>query len=115
MSNCNINSLTLGEIKEVARIVGVGNGHALPYKIGSCYLIRTVTNYWVGRVTDIVGKFLTIQEASWVADTGKFSKCLKDGAFNEVEVVPSGSPVNVNTEAIVDSIEWTNSLPEKTK
>ena len=86
--------------------------------VGKNYLIRGVTNYQVGRFVGFVHEgtavFAILQEASWVADTGKFSNCLKTGTFNEVEWVPK-SRVPVNLNAVMDIFEWTKELPSETK
>src|SRR5688500_273323 len=44
----------------------------LPEKV----LIRTVTHYHVGRVVDVTGDWIVLDEASWVASTGRFSSAL---------------------------------------
>lgn len=82
--------------------------------IGQCYLIRGVTMASVGRVTTVSDKFITLEEGSWVADTGRFSECLKNGTFSEVEVVPDGI-IHVSIGAIMDIFNWNHPLPEVTK
>ena len=85
-----------------------------PFEVGKNYLIRTITMVDVGRVTKIVGKFLVMDDASWIADTGRFFECLrKSDVFVEVE--PFQHPVFVNTDAIVDATLWPLALPTKDK
>lgn len=83
-----------------------------PFEIGKAYLIRTVTYHQVGILKDIQGDFLIFKDASWVADSGRFSDCLSKGSFNEVEYV---GPMMINKTAIVDAFPWENKVPKETK
>ena len=83
-----------------------------PFKIGQAYLIRTVTMHQIGILKDIQGDFLIFKDASWVADSGRFSDCLSKGSFNEVEYV---GPMMINRTAIVDAFPWENKVPKETK
>jgi hypothetical protein len=84
----------------------------LPFEIGESYLIRTVTYHVLGKVKSIKGNFLVMEEASWVADSGKFSVALEKGTLNEVEYV---GKVIVALNAIADAYPWNNKLPKETK
>ena len=55
-----------------------------PYKIGSNYLIRTVTMIYTGKLVAVYDKELVISSASWIADTGRFADALRKAEFNEV-------------------------------
>lgn len=83
-----------------------------PFEIGKAYLIRTVTYHQIGIVKDIIDDFLIFKDASWVADSGRFSDCLSKGTFNEVEYV---GPMMINKTAIVDAFPWENKVPKETK
>jgi len=83
-----------------------------PFEIGKAYLIRTVTYHQIGIVKDIIGDFLIFKDASWVADSGRFSDCISKGVFNEVEYV---GPMLINKTAIVDAFPWENEVPKETK
>ena len=83
-----------------------------PFEIGKAYLIRTVTYHQIGILKDIQGDFLVFKDASWVADSGRFSECLSKGTFNEVEYV---GPMLINKTAIVDAFPWENKVPKETK
>jgi hypothetical protein len=83
-----------------------------PFIVGEAYLIRTVTYHQVGVLMEIKGDFLVLKDASWVADSGRFSDCLSKGTFNEVEYV---GIIFVNKNSIVDAFPWTNKLPKETK
>lgn len=83
-----------------------------PFEIGKAYLIRTVTYHQVGILKDIQGDFLIFKDASWVADSGRFSECLSKGTFSEVEYA---GPMFINKTAIVDAFPWENKVPKETK
>ena len=83
-----------------------------PFEIGKAYLIRTVTYHQVGILKEIQGDFLIFKDASWVADSGRFSDCLSKGSFNEVEYVGA---MLINKTAIVDAFPWENKVPKESK
>ncbi len=84
-----------------------------PFGKGDAVLIRTVTMYQVGRVVNIGPDSITLEEASWLADVGKFSTALETGALSEVEKIPSWCVVGRG--AIVDIFPWAHPLPTATK
>lgn len=76
-----------------------------PWKIGKCYLIRTVTMIQVGRLIWFGDKELVLTNAAWIADTGRFGDCLKDpGVIKEAE--PFVNDCIVGRGAIVDATIW---------
>jgi len=77
-------------------------------EIGKSYLIRTVTLYQVGRVVAVSGQFVKLEDASWIADTGRFADALKSGEFSEVE--PVGESY-INLGSIIDAFPFTHKLP----
>jgi len=83
------------------------------FENGQKYFIRTATNYVVGKLVEQDDKFLKLEDASWVADTGRFGAAMATGKFNEVE--PFAKPVRVSLGAIVDATEYLGELPLKTK
>lgn len=85
----------------------------LPFEIGSAYFIRTVTYFATGRVKDIVGQFLVLEEAAWIADTGRFSDAMAKGVMDEVE--PIQGEMFVNTNSITDAFPWKHKLPDVQK
>lgn len=82
------------------------------FVVGSSYFIRTVTYHQVGRVAAIDGPFLILEDASWVADSGRFMQAIKDGNLNEVE--PVGDAI-VSVGSIVDAFPWVHELPKEQK
>lgn len=83
-----------------------------PYSdlIGQKVFIRTVTYHLVGRITKIVGDLVFLEEASWVADSGRFMNAIKDGQLKEVEPVGDWF---FNISSVVDGGVWKHVLPNK--
>ena len=84
----------------------------IPFKQGLSYFFRTVTYHMVGRVKEVVGDFIMLEDASWVADSGRFMNAIKEGVLDEVE--PVGIAF-VHLSAIVDAFPWVHKLPSKQK
>jgi hypothetical protein len=99
---------------EVFNLIPVNPPELSVMSVGNNYLIRTVTMYAVGRYMGTVEGFAILDDASWVADTAKFSKCLSDGTFNEVEYAPA-QRVRVNLGSTVDIWDWKHKLTWETK
>jgi hypothetical protein len=80
-------------------------------EIGQSYLIRTVTHYYTGRVTAVSFGSITLEDAAWIPDTGRFSDCLRTGQVAECEPFPAG--VLLAAAAIVDAAPWPHRLPRE--
>lgn len=78
--------------------------------IGGKFFFRTVTYHIVGRVENRVGKILQLSTASWVADSGRFMRAIKEGILDEVE--PLGEWF-VNLDTVTDFGAWNFDLPTK--
>ena len=85
----------------------------LPFTVGEKVYIRTVTHHQTGRIKDIVGNFIVLEDAAWIADSGRWMEAINDGSLNEVE--PVNCLVRVNVESIIDVYEWNHDLPKKQK
>lgn len=70
------------------------------FVIGEIYLLQTVTLYFTGRLVAVNALELIIEDAAWIADTGRFSDALKTLSFSEVEPFPDG-PVIVGRGALI--------------
>lgn len=99
------------ELEELMRLLTSVNTHS--FQIGKSYLIRTVTMHYTGRVRTVTDSDVVLDDAAWIADTGRYSDSLKNGQLSEVEPYPSS--VCVSREAIVDFCEWTHELPRVQK
>lgn len=84
------------------------------WEIGKSYIIRTVTMIDTGRLVAVTDRFLVLEDAAWVADTGRWSDALRTGNLSEVEPFPDGRVI-VGCGAIVDAVCWGHTLPRKTK
>jgi hypothetical protein len=80
---------------------------------GESVFIRSVTYHYVGRVSRITRSWVYLEDASWVADSGRFGAALATGSLSEVERMPG--VVRVARGAIVDVSEWRHALPVETR
>jgi len=84
-----------------------------PYKVGEKYFVRTVTYHYVGKLAQITDTELVLDQASWVADSGRWANALKTGVLSEVE--PYLGRVILSRAAIVDASVWNHDLPKEQK
>lgn len=110
-----IEDLTIKEAKEIAAIFSAGSNCKTksPVEIGKAYLFRTVTHIEVGRVLSICGDFVTLEDASWIADTGRYHDCLVKGVFSEVEPYPNTTTINM--ASMINFAPWDHNLPKEQK
>jgi hypothetical protein len=80
--------------------------------VGRKLFIRTVTYHLVGKVTAVAGNLIELSDASWVADSGRFSVAIKTGTLSEVEPVGQAW---VNANAVTDIFPWVHALPKEAK
>ena len=80
--------------------------------VGKKLFIRTVTYHMTGKVVRRFDSFLELENAAWIADSGRFMNAIKHGELSEVE--PVGT-MWVNTNSIVDFFPWNHDLPTKQK
>lgn len=83
------------------------------WTIGEKYLIRTVTMALTGRLVYLDDKELVLEDAAWIADSGRFSEALKTGKLNEIEPFPGEA--GIGRGAIVDFTLWPHELPRDVK
>jgi hypothetical protein len=100
----NIKELTLGQVDELRAMFAASPSvpQAHPYEVGANYFIRTVTHHQCGRLTAVFPQELVLEDASWIADDGRFTDALKTGNFNEVELFAAGRPVIIGRGSLVD-------------
>ncbi len=89
------------------------SSNSTPFEVGKKYLIRTVTHIDVGECVSIVGGFVILKDAAWIADTGRYHDCLTKGDFKEIEPYPND--VFVSIGCICDATEWKHELPRGQK
>jgi hypothetical protein len=100
----DIDSLKIGDLKQLAAIIHGGAIDAGPWEIGKAYLIRTVTMIDTGRLVAVTPQELVLEEAAWIADTGRFAGALTNATFNEVEPFPEGRVI-IGRGAVIDAVE----------
>ena len=113
-----IETIKINEIEYVRKdaletIEPVLEGDFQPFEIGANYLIRTVTMIDTGRVVAASHKYIILEDAAWIADTGRFADALQKCQFDEVEPFPSGRVI-LNATAIIDAVKIT-SIPKSQK
>ena len=105
-----IDDLKLGELKQlVAFLTGLSGGQSAAsldgaWEIGKIYLIRTVTMIDTGRLVAVTPYELVLEEAAWIADTGRFTQAIQKAEFGEVEPFPDGRVI-IGRGSIVDACE----------
>ena len=88
------------------------NINAYEDMVGGKFFFRTVTYHLVGKVKKRMGMFIQLEDASWVADSGRFMNAIKDGTLSEVEPVGIAW---VNLSSVVDFFPWKHKLPDEQK
>ena len=109
----NLNEMTIGEAKEIAGLFNSKESKSCSLEIGKKYFIRTVTHYYTGKLISITDSDFVLEDAAWIADTGRFYEALKTGKLNEVE--PFLDNAIVFRGGIVDACEWPHDLPKEQK
>ena len=94
--------ITLADLKEL--FGNASSSSSSPWEIGSVYLIRTVTMIDTGRLVAVTDKELVLEDAAWIADTGRFSDSLEKSDFGEVEPFPDGRVI-VGRGGIIDAVK----------
>lgn len=113
----NVEELTVSEAKDLAQQLArmfpsgaacvpadsldQNNGY---WEIGKPYFIRTVTNFYTGRLVSVTPLELVLSEAAWIADTGRFTQALEKENFNEVELYPLTAKVIIGRGSIIDAV-----------
>lgn len=86
----------------------------MPYEVGKAYFIRTVTMYYIGKLVAVYPQELVLEQAVWVADTGRFHQAMKDGTLSEVEPFGTGRVV-IGRGSLIDASVWAHSIPTTQK
>ena len=101
-------------VEEILEIAPSCEINAFSQLLGKNIFIRTVTYHYIGKLVSTDTGFLKIKDASWIADSGRWSDALKTGELSEVEPFPDGI-ILVNASSIVDVCEWKHDLPRVQK
>lgn len=84
----------------------------LDFMVGKAYFFRTVTFHLTGRVKKAIGNLLILEDAAWIADSGRFMNAIKNGSLDEVE--PVGDAI-INMDTVTDAFPWKHKLPTEQK
>ena len=115
----SLDKLTIGDVKQLAAMFrgmlgGCSYSDDSAWDVGKPYLIRTVTMTNTGLLVAVTQQELVLEQAAWIADTGRFSNALNSGEFNEVEPYPEGRVI-IGRGAVVDAVQLTAPLPRVQK
>lgn len=114
MKTVCLDDLTVGQVKELAKLaMGTPNAEH-PYVIGKHYFIRCVTHYYTGRLVRVTAQELVLEDAAWIADTGRFAQAMETGDFSEVEPYPAQELI-LGRGAVIDAMQGMWNLPKKQK
>jgi hypothetical protein len=83
--------------------------------VGKAIFFRTVTYHVLGKVVKVIGKFFQLEDASWIADSGRFMQFLRDGIQDNSEIEPIETAWFVNLDACSDFGIWKHKLPKDQK
>lgn len=113
MSTCNVKTIQIDGEKYVREkdvqtqyIVKQEGDKSNPFmEVNKTYFIRTVTHYFTGRLIWVGEKELVLDQACWIADTGRFNEFIKEQTVNESEPFPNDRPVIIGRGSIIDMVE----------
>ena len=112
MKTLQISEETYEKIKGQLAAEEKSDMSSLEDMIGSAFFFMTVTFHFTGRVKKVIGKFVQLEDAAWVADSGRLMQAIKDGTLSEVE--PVGDAF-VNLDTVTDFFPWRHELPKEQK
>ena len=103
--------LSIADIRDLLGTPTIPPPHPYAKYIGRSVFIRTVTHHHTGRVVAVNGDVMTLCDAAWVADDGRFADMLKTGLPKEVE--PFVNDVDINMASAIDVTLWDHDLPRE--
>ncbi len=127
----DIEDLTIWQVKEVVERFGYLAAPAAPAEtallevrrdptpfdrlVGKNVFIRTVTMFFTGRLVEVFPQEIVITDATWIADTKRWSNFIANGVLGECEPYPDGLPVIIGRSGLIDATEWLWPLPRTQK
>lgn len=99
-----LDDMTIGEARQLATLFGGQPVDNSAWEIGQNYLIRTVTMIDTGRVVAVTPHEIVLEDAAWIADTGRFAQAIEKAEFGEVEPFPAGRVI-VGRGAVIDAVK----------
>ena len=107
-----ISDETYNKLKEQLTEEGFKEINDYQDMVGEKFFFRTVTYHLTGRVKKVIGNLLQLEDAAWIADSGRFMQAIENGVLNEVE--PVGIAF-ININSITDFFPWKHKLPTTQK
>lgn len=102
-----LHDVTIGELERLIGALTRANTAEVnavsPWEIGANYLIRTVTMIDTGRLVMVTDQELVLEDAAWIAETGRFADAIKKAEFSEVEPFPDGRVI-LGRGSIIDAV-----------
>lgn len=97
----------LRELKELSELLNqpVQANNDSIWELGKNYFIRTVTHHHTGKLLLVTDKELVLENAAWIADSGRFQQALEKCEFDEVEMFPKGKIVILNRGAMIEAVQ----------
>jgi len=96
--------LTLKQIKQLSALLPAATADNSAWEVGKNYLIRTVTMIDTGRLVAVTQQELVLEDAAWIADTGRFADAVAKAEFGEVEPFPDGRVI-LGRGAVIDAVQ----------
>lgn len=112
MPTIEVSEETLEKIKDQLDDHSFKEIESLKDMVGEKFYFRTVTYHLTGRVKRVMGSILELENAAWIADSGRFMNAIKEGKLNEIEPV---GRAYINISSTTDFFPWKHPLPEKQK
>ena len=113
-----LDELTIGEVKQLLALVNqspiTSSCTTGAWQLGQNYLILVAGTFYTGRLVGVDRYELVLEDASWVADTGRFAEALAKGVVTDVEPCPAGQTL-LGRGAMIAAFRWTHDLPRTVK
>jgi hypothetical protein len=78
-------------------------------EIGKNYYVRDGADHWVGELVSIDSPFVvTLKNAAWIANTGRFHEFMADGTAQNMEIEPCGDVLIMTQWKNI--LEWPHAL-----
>ena len=90
-------------IAPIGEVITTPEEHDYDEYVDKSVFIRTVTNFYTGKVEKTTKTTMTLSSACWIADTGRFNEAMESGEFSEVE--PYFNDIKLNLLSFEDITE----------
>ena len=115
----DLNKLSFAELQKEVKALEekkekVGTRKIGVWQVGQHYVLRTVTMIDVGKLVEVTDHELVLENASWIADTGRWSNFLEKGEYDESEPFPDGRVI-IGRDSVIDAVIWKHGEVRKVK